>query len=575
MVSCFVSLWMAAALGQAPAGEAAWLKSVPADVAAVVRVKALETARDDLMKMLEAMSGNAAALAKGPIDQGMEQFTAMHGKPAAQHPFFTVMRLPKDGAPIPPWAVLVESDNYTGVLKGIARKDDLTPKPTGQGYDTFDGPDGTPWFSFKGTGFVAFGQDEALIKAISKPQASLSEKISTELRTQLLGGDLGLYVNVAAIQAQYAEQIEGGKQMFMGLLDQAGDQMGPMKDSIKSMYGSMFDSLKVADALALNFDFAGEGLTVSGLATVKADSSVAKSLASARTGTGADLGKLPAESTAFVYMNVNPENLAGIQRFGMSFMTGETTPSPEMEKALALQREAGATETYSGNSGKGVASGMDSFSISKPKDPEKAIEAQTQIARAMKSGKGMVKDVTVTDKALSYKGYTFNMIKTTFDLEKMVAPGAPGGVEGVRKMFGGDTITAYYGTDGKTVLTVTARTPEEAKKLIDQATSGEGSIGQSKAFEALRAKFPKEVTTIFFLSAQGLIKQMANQLSATLNKEDLKVPADLPKEPALLGGSLTASGKGFSFEFVVPSSVGPVIEKGAVPIIQSLQGQIQ
>ena len=97
MVSCFVSLWMAAALGQAPAGEAAWLKSVPADVAAVVRVKALETGRDDLMKMLESMSGNAAAMAKGPIDQGMETFTAMHGKPAAQHPFFTILRLPKDG----------------------------------------------------------------------------------------------------------------------------------------------------------------------------------------------------------------------------------------------------------------------------------------------------------------------------------------------------------------------------------------------------------------------------------------------------------------------------------------------
>ena len=31
MLSCFVSLWMATAVGQAPA-EASWLKSVPADV---------------------------------------------------------------------------------------------------------------------------------------------------------------------------------------------------------------------------------------------------------------------------------------------------------------------------------------------------------------------------------------------------------------------------------------------------------------------------------------------------------------------------------------------------------------
>jgi len=566
---------MAAALGQAPGAESAWLKSVPADVAVVVRVKALETARGDLMKMLEAMSGNAAALAGPQIEQGLQIMAAQYGKPATEHPFFTIMRLPKDGAPMPPWAVLVESNNYEAVLKSISKKDDLKPKSLG-GYDSFDGPDGATWYSAKGAGFVAFGQDEALIKSVTKPEAALSEKISADLRNSLLGGDLGVYVNIAAIQTQYAEQIEQGRQMFMGLLDQAGAQMGGnMQESIKSMYGKMFDAIKVGDALAFSLDFAPEGFALSGLTTVKADSAATRRLAAAGAGSGEMLGKLPADSMAFAYMNMNPEAMEAMQRLGMSLVTGEPNPSPALQKALALQREAGITETYSASTG-GMAAGMHNFTISLAKDPQKAFDALVQTAQAMKTGKGMVKDVVITPNALSHRGFKFTAAKTTFDLEKMVTPGAPGGVEGMKKMLGGsDTVTAYYGTDGKTVLTVTAKSPDDAKRIVDEALGGQNGIGKAPNFEAIRARFPKQVGTLILVNAQAMVKQMAAQLSATLGKADLQVPADLPKEPALFGGSITGSPKGFQFQFVVPSNVGPVIEKGFVPLIQGLQGQIQ
>ncbi|MDB5349154.1 MAG: hypothetical protein JWN86_401 [Planctomycetota bacterium] len=575
MLSCFVSLWMAAAVGQAPSGQSAWLKSVPADVVAVVRVKSLETVRDDLLKMLEAMSPNAAALAKPQIEQGLEMFAASQGKPATQHPFFTIFRLPKDGVPVPPFAVLVESDSYLGVLKSISKKDDIAPKSLG-GYDSFDGADGQTWYAYKGAGFVAFGPDEALIKAVSKPSASLAEKISDELKAGLLGGDIGLYVNIASIQAQYADQIEGGKQMIMGVLDQAGAQMaGNMQESVKSMYAAMFDSLKIADALAFNLDFATEGLGISGLATVKADSAAGKGLASATVGSAEKLGMLPADSSAFIYMKINPEGMSAMQKFGISFLTGSSKPSPELEKALALQAEAGMNETYSANISGGTVSGMESLTIATPKDPEKAVEAMIAVAKAMKSGQGFVKDVVIAPKALIYKGFTFTSTKMTLDLEKMVTPGAPGGVEGMKKMLGGDTITAYYGTDGKTVLSVAAKTVDEAKHLVDVVLSGEGTIGKTPNFAAVRGKLPKQATALFLLSAQGLIKQSAQQMSATLGKGDIKVPADLPKDPALLGAALVASPKGFSFQLVVPSNVGPIFEKGLVPIIQSLTGQIQ
>src|SRR4051812_48163539 len=104
MFASLVPLCLAAALGQAP-GDSAWLKAVPADVAVVARVRSLNSSRDDLLKMLEAMSPNASALAKPQIEQGLTIFSGMYGKAAVEQPLMAILRLPKDG-PMPAWAVM-------------------------------------------------------------------------------------------------------------------------------------------------------------------------------------------------------------------------------------------------------------------------------------------------------------------------------------------------------------------------------------------------------------------------------------------------------------------------------------
>ena len=73
------------------------------------------------------------------------------------------------------------------------------------------------------------------------------------------------------------------------------------------------------------------------------------------------------------------------------------------------------------------------------------------------------------------------------------------------------------------------------------------------------------------VSAQGLVRMFASQFAATLNKPDLKAPGDLPKEPVLFGVSLTPRPpSGYEFHLVVPSQVGPIFEKGLVPLFQSI-----
>ena len=564
MVSCFVPLVLATAMGQTAPAEASWLKSIPADVAVAARVKAPETVRDDLLTMIEKMSPNAAALVRPQIEQGLTIFSAQYGDPAVKYPFFAVFRLPAPGE-APPWAVLVEADDYPAVLKSVSGKADATPKSMG-GYDSFEKADGQTWYGAKGAGFVAFGPDEALVKGISKPSAALDEKISADHKARLLGGDLGVYVNVAALQAQYSDQIEQGRQAFMGVLDQAGGQMpGNMSESLKSLYGRMFDSLKVGEALSFNLDFDPDALDVSAFTTVKPGTPAAESLADAEPGTAPALGNLPADATTFVYFKLSPDALASLQKLGFSFMGGGK-PSPEMEKGLALSREAGVTESYAALSGNSFRD--TNINVSMPEDPAKAVEGALLTSKSLAGGEGMVKAVQVVPETQSYKGFTFHELKTTIDLEKM---NLPGGADAAQKMFGGDTVTSWLGSNGTTMLTIAAPTFAEAKPLIDSVLSGQGSIGSAPSFQAIRKALPKDVNALFLLQAQGLVRQVAKQIGMVAGKAP-DVPADMPKEPAFLGGALTVTPKGYSLRFRVPSNVGPVLERGLVPVIQGMQG---
>ena len=168
-----------------------------------------------------------------------------------------------------PFAVLVLEGEYRDVLKAVSGGKEVPPlKPQDGGYDAFDSPqgDGT-WYAAKGPGFVAFGPDETLVAAVARPgEESLEKALTPALAGPFLAGDVGLYVNAAALSTRFADQIDKARQGLMAALDQAGQQMGnaASMDAAKMIYGGLFDGLKEADALTLDVDFAAEGLHLAG-----------------------------------------------------------------------------------------------------------------------------------------------------------------------------------------------------------------------------------------------------------------------------------------------------------------------
>ena len=575
-----LSKWLViAALGQAQP-EMALLKAVPADVDVAIRVRGVEAIRNDLVAMVKAMNPDWAKLAEEGLEKPLAEFQQRHGEPAYKSPWIGLVRVAAPEAEgAMPFAILVPADDYKGVLKGASGGKDVETKPQDGGYDAFDGPDGHgTWYAAHRPGIVAFGPDKTLVASIAKPAGkTLDQALPPSVAKGFLGGDLGLYVNAGVLTTRYADQIEQGRQALMAVMDQAGQQAGneSMMKFAKDFYGGLFDAVKYADVLTLNLDFSNQGLHLAGALNVKADSEAAKSIATAHTSTAATLGNFAPGALAYAYLDMEAKTFDRLQGMSLRMLNPSGKPTPALEKATAKLHGLGRVESTGAVSmGQGLR-GLNEITVS---DPQKYIEACLAMLQAMKEGGenalNFFKDIKVESNAKTYQGMTFTHVVTTLDLDKLaqLSGNNPAQVANMKAMFGGETMSYWYGTDGKRVLQVMSPTWDETKAQIDAYLGGKGGIGTTPGFQAVRSRLPEQASLLVMLSAQELARMFARQLAAVLQNPNLKVPDDLPKEPAFVGASLTPRPPaGYEFHLVVPGAVGTVIAKGMVPLFEGLR----
>jgi hypothetical protein len=562
MLSCLVSLWMVATVGQAPA-EASWLKSVPADVSVVARIRALEDVSGDLLAMLKTMSPAAAEAARNAVEPQLQAFEGTYGAAASKNPFFVLFRLPDPAQPnLSAWGVIVKTGDAAAVIKGLGQDGGEKPK-TLDGYESFPAKDGQTWYTTKGTGWVAFGPDEAMIKAVHKPQSSLAEALSPEVQAKFLAGDVGLCLDIAAVQKQYGDVIEQAKPALMAQLEQAPNAGGAQNvKNAKAMFDALTEGLKVGDRLALSLDFDADGLTLSGLATVKGDTPAARSLAQATTATGELMAKLPGDKMAYFFGAGGTGSPTGQPKLGAG-SAPEAKTSPEVDRAVAARMQALEGRLVTGM----TMMPMQAVSLADPKDPQAAVQASLEADKARQAQQEA--KMTIEPNALSHGGFQFTRVKTEVDPQKMAKearPDVPNAAEIFKKVVAGNAITTYTGTDGKLFVEAMAPSDDQMKAQIDAIKDGSRSLGSLASWKSLRAKLPERATVLVLLSAQETVKMIFSSVSAMSNNADMKLPADLPKAPALIGFALITSPKGYDFRLIIPGDVGPVFEKGLAPL---------
>ncbi|MHB1562218.1 MAG: hypothetical protein ACYC61_32630 [Isosphaeraceae bacterium] len=542
---------MAAAVGQAPA-EAGWLDSVPADIPVVARVRALEDVSGELQAMLKAMSPTAAEAAARAIEPTIQGVEGAYGEAVGKNPFFVMLRLPNPAQPdLSAWGVIIRASDPAATIKGLQ---DGGEKPKSlQGYESFASKDGGTWYAARGKGWLAFGPDEAMIKAIAKPGAGLGKAMSAEVRERFLAGDVGLYLDIPALNQQYGPLVE---QAGPGLIAQVEQQPNGAQNAknAKMMLDGLVAALKVGDRLVLSLDFDARGLTISGLATVKADTPAAKNLASARTGTGKLLERLPDDKMIYIFTADRPVLPKGVQA---------KQSTPELEKAIDARMKALEGRLVMAMSWMP----LQFISLADPSDPTAVVKATLEASK-VRSDSGQEKS-TIQPDALTYGGFRFNRVKSEIDadqLAKATKTSTPNSDQILKMIFTGKSLTTLMGTDGKLFLEVSGNDENELKKQVDAVKAAGHGLGTQTAWKALRSRFPENVSVLVLLSAQETAKALLQGIGAGANRPDLKPPADLPKAPALLGFGLISSPNGYDFRLIIPSDVGPVFEKGLAPL---------
>lgn len=571
-----VSVWLlAAALGQASTeASSAWLKSVPVEADVVVRCRGVASAAEDVKAMLKAASPNAAATIVPMIEQSIDQWKALFGTDIVDAPVVGLLRAEASGPDgVPPFAILLKKDDYKGVLKALANGKDVATKAEEGGYDSFANPHGGgTWYAFHGEGFTAFGPDKALIAGVAKPgDKSLAAALTPALAAPFHGGDIGIYIDVARLTRRFGQRIDQAREGFMAALDQAAKAApnGASMDAVKRLYGGLFDWLKTVQALALNLDFAAEGLRIAGRIEVQAaaDAKPAETVASVP----AEFAKLPPDAAFYMYMNMSADGVQQLQGMSLRMVNPTGKPAPALDRAMERFKGLGRIEAIGSAS---LADGMRTFNVSKVSDPKAYMEATEAMLQAMKDADGpydLYKDVKVERDAKNHGGVSFTRITVEFDVDKIAKLGQGGaGAAPIRAMFGGDSMSYWIGIDGDRLIQVTAPTWEEAEARLDRFAKGESAVGSLTGFKRVRSELADKAN--FLMIVDG--RKLTRMATAPFGPAAALPGANEPAEPVFLGASLTLDGPGaYDFRVSLPSALGAVIEKEFIPLIQNVRPQ--
>jgi hypothetical protein len=560
------------ALAQAPQ-EANLLKSVPADVDIAIRTRGVDATSKNLVASVKAMNPDWGNMIEGVVAGPLAQIREHHGAHAVASPFVIFSRLGEEAGGPPSFAVVIPTKEYKQAIKELSGGKDVELKPQDGGYDAFDAPDGNgSWYAAKGEGVVAFGSSKGLIADVAKGGGKRLDSVLTGAAAKsFFDGDLGVYLNAASLSTRFADQIEQGRQVMMAAMEQqAGNTAGIQ--FAKEFYGGLFDSIKYADILTLNVDFAEKGFHLASFLKLKADSQLAKAIPTL-AGEGADaLGKLPGDESFYVYMNLDARTFDRLQGMAMK-MFNSGKPSPEVEKATKALHALGRIESSGSTT---VDNGLRSLNVIRVSDPAKYIEANIAVLRAMSEGDSKVyKSLKVETSAQTHAGITFTQVTVDIDTEKLVeiSGNQPGQADAMKAMFSGGQMRYWYGIVGKDLLQIVAPKWEQATKLLDEYRKGGAGVGQTTGFKAVRSGMPKNASFLMLMSVQGLTRMYATMFSSMTKNPNLKAPEDMPKEPAYIGISLSPHrGEGYELHVVVPAEAGPVISRGLVPIFQGMAG---
>ncbi|QDV33236.1 hypothetical protein [Tautonia plasticadhaerens] len=605
-----------AAQGGSQAVEAQWLDQLPGDLPIIVRIGGIGQATDNFVTMLRAMSPEAAEQVGSQIQATVSEFTRSLGAGQGEAPALLLIDVVPPGQlgqqislqggqlQVKPRAIAVfATSDYDQALSAIAGKEDAQ-KQTDQGVDSITAANGETVYAVNKQGFAAISQHEDLIRKVSSaPQQTLAQTIDEGLRSYFLDGDIGMYVDLAAITETYGDEIDQAQNFLKAQTDRAAEQGADFTEQAQFATQQLFKAAKNARAVASHATFAEQGLTISGKLAMNEDYEPIRRMAEAGDSPAEELATLPRGNAYYSFDVFDPEAINWELIPGANEVReylpeiAKVMESPEFQKAQEQFRAAGKA-TYIATLGLGET--RTGLSVMKAENSESVVEAVRSAVAAVK-GKdfALIKELNIEQGAQDYQGYSFDKITAAYDFDaftkeveaeaKKLQPEAAEGQQGeqqqkpidreeavevLRKVVGEST-TVWVGSNGEQVVNLLAANWEDAQKQLDAYLADDQGIGQTESFKKVRAQLPDRVRSLYMVDMQTGTRQVLAEARQATGDQDLRAGQEMPEQPAMVGLAVVAEPDGLRFTGFVPSEVGPVIEKGIVPLVEQQLNQQQ
>ncbi len=492
------------------------LQVIPADAPIVFQVRGFSKARERLGTMI----GNAlpdlaptinttldAQLLSGPFKLLKDRDASMI--PADQPIFIVLPDLEKLSEDTPAVAVLLPVTDYAKFTKQFLTADEQNSLKKGaSGIDSIDFLDDKLFMTSRKS-YVAMSPSDTIIRTLVSGDSSLDTTLGSQTRTSFLAADVSVYINLKTINDLYGPTIEQFRGLFdLMLQQQGGDQANAAM--AKAFFDGFLQVLKDGRAGLLALDFRPVGLNLRLQASFAKDTSTSKFLGELKPARLEEIGKLPSGEMMYSAFRLDPQLFKALAGYLYNVMGNEgldEAAAKAMRNALLDLRDLGTVTQYSTSSFP-----LSGLRVTQTSDPAKAVAAELAILKqvpknGMYQSAPIVGEPKLIENDKTYREFKLNYVTLQFDFDKLAQaqPGMPpefaDSLKKSMEQMLGKRVNAWFGTNGKMAIQVTASDWNAAKKLIDRYLEGQ-DVGTSEGFQLTRKNLPAQAT-IFSLIETG------------------------------------------------------------------------
>jgi hypothetical protein len=557
------------------------LAAIPAQSPIVLHVRGIERTKDRLLTTVKNALPDLGQQLQAHIEMGLQQALEgreLRGLPAEGPVFFAFTEMPKPGGDVPAVALVFRVTDAAAFRKGILTEDERkTLKRDPAGFEEVMLRNHAAYVIDRG-GYITITPSKDVAVQFTKPRPGLNGKLSPDLARKLLEADVSLYVDTAAVNKEYGDQIQGGRQILELVMQQGdtGVNKGTMAMA-RQVLGGAFQAFADSRAFLLAFEFRPEGFAVHGGVQVGPDSKTNEFLKTVSPSELNEVGSLPAGQMAYTALRLGPALGKVLQPL---LLGAVADPDSEQGKAIRQALEqiaaAGPRALLQAQSlgGEGILVGQYA-------DPAKAAQANLALFRALKEGVNfnsiIIKQAEVKPNAQKHRDFQLHHAQLVWDYEKM-AEGQPGGkevAEAMKKMLGEGT-EIWFGTNGKVYVQVAAKDWAKAQSYLDAYLAGKTTVGQAPAFAAARKQMPAQGTMLALYDVPQSARAASEILGAVFKGMGLgnpgQAPAGGPGKPSFGGAIVTFQAGQASFDVWIPGAAVAEVRRQVEPLLRGMRG---